>query len=474
MRRLWIGLVAALALAGAAFADRLSPVTLPLPPAAATFSPGTVWACPILKGANTRGWIHLANAGPDVSVVRITFVPDGAPPVAQAVTVEAGRAISVGAPDAVRQAAGAIVEAAGGDVTVSRTAFAAVPPNRSGAGAAACQRPDAASVVVPFGSTLAAETQIAMLNPGTSDAVVDVAFAFDGQRLAPETLRGRVVPARGRLVVRAGDFAFDEPFVAAIIQARSGRVVAEGLLTHGGFLELVPGGPVARSLVALGSSARGAAGFATVAVGDADAVIEARILSTGGQSAFEPLAAGLPPDTPKVTAAPANAGPAGPVALAIESATSGVAVAASWQVSPGPGTAEQVVTGGVVPSRRATAVLGVPATPGSMRILLAASDVEAAVVDITLMTETGPLKPPELTGIRVEPGRTALLGIPSVPATSALGVLATSAGGRFVAVLEATATFSGLFGAYAAVAVPAIEPSRVGVEIDPRSGIPAA
>lgn len=473
LRRFWIGVVVAAAFAGAAAADRFAPASPALPAPQKAGAPGAVWACPMVKGAGTSGWIHVANAGTTPSLVRVTFIPDGAPPVVIAVTVEPGRATTVGAPANMRQAAGALVEAGGGELIVSRSAFLVEAPGRSGAAAAACRRPDEQTVVVPVGSTLGAETQIVMLNPGASDAVVDVALAFDGERQEPETLRGRVVPARGRLVIRAGDFAFDVSALTAIVTARSGRVVAEGLLVRGGSIELVPGGAAAQSLVALTSSGRGPGGFATVAIGDADAVIEARLLTTTGQSSFEALAAGVPPYRPIVAGVPPAAGPAGPAALAVESATSGLAIVGSWQVSAR-GASDQLIAPGTVPSRRAVAVMGVPATPGSTGVLLAATDEEAAVVDITVLTEAGPVAPPQLKGLRVEAGRTAVFGLPGVPATSAFGVVISSSAGAFVAALDVTSVLSGFFGAYAVAAVPTIASPPVGVVMDPRTGIPAA
>lgn len=474
MRKLAIGIVVVVALSAAAVADRYAPATLPRPAGAGGASPGVVWACPVVKGANAPGWIHLANAARTASAVHITFIPDGATPVALAVTVEPGRALTVGSPPAVRQAAGALVETAGGEVVVSRTAFAASSSGRFGGAAATCSRVDTDTTVIPFGSTLQAETLIAVMNPATTDAVVDISIASDGQRLQPETLRGRVVPARKRLLLRAGDFAFDAATIAVVVTARSGRVVAEGLLAHGGFLELIPGGPPVPSLVAIASSSRGPAGFSTVGIGDADAVVEARLLSSTGQAAFEPLASGIPPDTPLVATVPPAAAPAGPLALALESATSPLGVAASWQVAGGRGLTDQAITVGTTPARRSAAVIGLPATPGSVRMLLAVPEAAPAIVDIALLTEAGPLAPAELQGVRIEPGRTAMIGMPAVPATSAIGVLVTSNGSGVAMVLEATATIPDLFGAYGVVGTPSLPQPAPGILIDPRIGIPVA
>jgi hypothetical protein len=468
-RILWAAVV--LAVAGAAVSDRLAPAGTLLPAAAAPAEAAVVWACPVLKAADAPGWLHLANAGTRPARARITFVPDGSPPVASTVEVAPGHAATVGVPGEVRPAAGALVEVVGGEVAVSHSLFAALPPSPVAGAAATCQRPGPPALLVPWGSTLQAETTLVLLNPGSADATVDVALLTDGGRVEPESLRGRLVPARGRLAIRLGDFAFDQPAVAALVEARSGRVAAEGLVAASSFLEIVPAVRLAPSATAAAATDRGPASFASVAVGDADAVLDARLLSGAAQTAFEPLAAGLPAERPRLDGTPPAAGPPGPVALALSSTTSPVGLVALWQVRIGQGGSDLASVPGGLPVRRALAVIGVPADLASLRLLLAAPD-GAAVVDVDLLTDGGRLRPPELAGLRVEGGRATLLRLPTPAAgTSAVGVVVSCRHGSLVAALEATGAALGRPGAYAVAAVAAERrPARVAV--DPRAGIP--
>src|ERR1051326_5775715 len=162
MRRSLLGALLVVVIAGFALADRFSSAAPPVPVADAPVPSGGVWACPIVKMEGAAGFIHLLNSGSGSSIVRITYVPDGRKPIERAITVASGHATTIGTPGSLLPvAAGAIVQYAGGAITASRTAFFG-----GAAGAAQCARPGPATVVVPPGSTLNAETQLAIMNPG--------------------------------------------------------------------------------------------------------------------------------------------------------------------------------------------------------------------------------------------------------------------------------------------------------------------
>lgn len=467
-RSVWLSMAVVAALTGAGLADRLAPSTLPLPAPDAVTHPGGVWACPFLKAANSAGQLHVANVGRDRAHVRISYVVDGRRPVTQTIDVGPQRAGTVTPPRGLTQAAGAILEYAGGELVVSRTAFFAANGGIGGAGAP-CTKPDAQSIVAAQGRTLGVDTQLVVMNPGTADAVVDVALLFDGQHLQPESLRGRVVPARGRLIVREGDFAFDEAAVSALVQTRTGRVVADAVLTAPRLIEIVPATPASRELVAIGSTSTGALSFTSVGVGDADAVNEGRTLSGSGQGAYERLAAGLIPNAPLV-AAPTVDLPAGGVALAVSSSTAPLALGARWTVQGGRGTTESAATIGVPPSRRMTAVIGPPGV--AIRLLVANPDPHDSTLSVTILTEAGASQPSSLQGIRLPAGHAVRLGLGTIPATAAVAVIVSVEGARAVAALEAI-TSRPVFSAYAVTALPAAVTGVVAVEPDPRAGVPA-
>jgi hypothetical protein len=318
-----------------------------------------------------------------------------------------------------------------------------------------------------------AETQLVLLNPGIADAVVDIALLVGGQKVRPVSLQGRVVPARRRLVVREGDFAFDARSVAASVTARTGRVVTDAIAVTTSYVDLIAGQNATRDLVALASSARGGATFSTVAIGDDDAVIAAGILASGGRTAYGPLIPALPPNEPQVYSLAADEVPAGAIALATVSKTAAIATGSRWVVQATSGRRDSAVASGAQPSHDAVAVLGPPATPGGMRVLVANPDEAEAAIDVTVITESGALQPAELQGYRLGPGRTATLTLRGIPKTGTIGVAISSAGARVAAVLEAVTGLPGSFAAYAATAVPLVLGLPVGIEADSRQGVPA-
>ena len=469
LKRWGFGMALALAIAGAASADRFAPAAPHLPAPDVASSPGGAWGCPFVKAAGSSGWIHLANFGDQASRVRVTYLPDRRQPLTQVLELGAGRAGTVGTPAAIRAvAAGAIVEYAGGDVVVSRTAFVTANGGTGGAGAS-CARPGPQNLVVPDGSTLRVETTLVLLNPGASDAVVDVSLVFDGQELEPESLRGRVVPARGRLTIREGDFAFDEPAVAGVIRARSGRVIAEALVATNGLVDLVPAVGAQTETVAVSHTANGSL-FTAVTVGDVEALAEARSLSGAGQGVFEPLVGGLAPNTPRVDGIPENAVPPGPIAVAASSSTSPVALSARWRVIGRGGVSDQAVTSGVPAALRAAAVVGPPA--GDLRLLVANPADRDAIVSIVVVTEAGRSTPATLQRVPVEAGSTVELRLIRLGGSGSVGVSLEAVGAPIAAAIEAIATQPS-FGVYAISAVPTRTSPVVAVDPDPRAGVPA-
>jgi hypothetical protein len=118
-------------------------------------------------------------------------------------------------------------------------------------------------------------------------------------------------------------------------------------------------------------------------------------------------------------------------------------------------------------------LLGPPALPASMRLLLANPSNADAVVDVTLLTESGMIQPAALQGVRLGAGRATRLGIAGAPAGGTIGFLITSEGAGIVAAVEAIATAPKFLAAYAATALPDVERGPVAIVPDARAGVPA-
>jgi hypothetical protein len=472
-QRAWIGTLAVVLIAGAALADRFKPPGPPVPAADVAAEPGGVWVCPVVKLPGAQGYLHLVNTGRAATRVRIAYIVESGKPLEQAISLGSRRSVTVAAPrQLLTRGAGAIVEYAGGQLTVSRTVFIGGVGTLA-AGAASCSRPGGVVQVVPQGSTLRAETQLVLLNPGRSDAVTDIAILVGGQRVRPVSLQGRVVPAGRRLIVRLGDFAFDARSIAASITSQTGRIVADGVVVTPSYVDLVPGQNATRDLVAVASAARGPATFSSIAIGDDDAVITAGVLSEGGRTAYGPLVPALAPNTPQVSTLLADEVPEGAVALSTVSKTAPIAIGSRWAVRATNGRTDSAVSSGAQPANEVVAVIGPPALPGALRLLVANPDVSEAVLGVIVITEAGATEPPRLQDVHLGPGRATTLSFQDLPKTGTVGVVVSSVGARIAAALEAVTTRPGAFAAYAATGVPLLPASPVAVEPDPRQGVPA-
>jgi hypothetical protein len=72
-----------------------------------------------------------------------------------------------------------------------------------------------------------AEDWLALFNPFGDDAIVDVSFVDDGGAETPEAGQAIVVPRRSRISVPIHEVARRQGQVGVVVQARTGRVVAE-------------------------------------------------------------------------------------------------------------------------------------------------------------------------------------------------------------------------------------------------------
>lgn len=466
MRRLGVAVgVLAVALVGAGTLDALDPAPEREPPAVRAAPSGGTWACPVGSVGRGGGYVFVANAGAAESSVRVTLVPDRGRPAVLPIVVPPGAARIVPIHARTRLPVGAIVEYAGGDIV----AFHSVAFNEErlgrGAAATACGRPGPAEVVLPAARTLGTDTVLALLNAGSGDAVVNVRLLTEGRVLEPERLSRRVVPARRRLLIRLGDFAFDKRDVSAIVRMESGRVVAEGLLL-GAVVTLVPARVPAPRVVVLAAASGPGATVSVTSAGEDPTDLVSRFLAGREQG----RAPGMPPQLDGLATRVARiadpGGRGGPVAYALEAAAGSPIVAgARWRHVSAAG-AETADATGEAPARRWVGVMPAYTQASSVRLLVANAEDAPARLRVRLLGERGPQELPRRT---VGAGRLRAQ------------VLASRPGIYGVEVVSDTPVVAALYGlgrgsfpqAFAATAVPLPPARATSVEFDPRLGVPA-
>ena len=273
--------------------------------------------------------------------------------------------------------------------------------------------------------------------------------------------------------MREGDFTFDARAVAAEITAQTGRIVADAAIVTRSYVDLVPGVNATRDLVAMASTARGPAAFSAVAIGDDDAVIDGGVLGADGRTAYAPLLTPLAPNEPQLSSLPADEVPAGAAALSARSKTAAIAIGARWVVRATSGRTDSASTSGVQPGNEVVAVVGTPAVPGALRLLVANPDETEGLINVTVVTESGATVPPRLQGVHLGPGRSATLTFQGLPKAGTVGVIVSSTGARVAAALEALANLPSSFAAYAVSGIPVLPAPLIAVEPDARQGVPA-
>jgi hypothetical protein len=126
---------------------------------------------------------------------------------------------------------GVLVEITGARAVVTHS----ITGNGDG-GLGPCARDAAPAWHFAAGTTVrGAELWLALFNPYTDDAIVNIGFLTDAGPRAPGELQGLVVPGRTRVSVPVHDQARRDVLVATEVVARRGRVVAEQSQVLDGF-----------------------------------------------------------------------------------------------------------------------------------------------------------------------------------------------------------------------------------------------
>jgi hypothetical protein len=169
------------------------------------------------------GAVVIANSGLATAAGVVTLVPSQGSPVRVPVAVGPDSRATVA--EDVPQGAPWI--AAIVDINAGAVAVAQMVGSPAGLSATPCATAGSAQWYFPTGATLinAGET-LSLLNPYTTDAVVDLSFTTDQGLEQPQEFQGLAVAPGQLLTVNLGDHLRRRQYIATTVTARSGRLVA--------------------------------------------------------------------------------------------------------------------------------------------------------------------------------------------------------------------------------------------------------
>ena len=474
MKRL-IPLALVAALGGAIAADVVAPASAPVPPTAEPLEGGDILACPLGVEGDARAFLHLANLGERPSGVRVSVVPSRGKAAIIEQQLGAGRARTVRLHGRVKGRAAVVVEHTGGQIAASHSLWfrrkGSAPlgtvVTARGAAASSCALAGARVIAVPHLATAGSrEARLLLYNPGVARADVSISLLTPRRSFRPDRLSLVGIEPRRFRMIRIEDFAFNEPEVTAVVEARNGRVVAEALLVSGGGVALVAGEQPQEQLYAVGGASGGGASLGIATPGDVDSGLAGTLIGGSAQGRAAQLPADLIPSrsvrrtTPRI-----NRG--GPAAYGL-AVTSGDPIAAgvSWPVERR-GT-DLAATGGSASALRWIGAAGMPIEGGQVRAIVVNPGGTKANVRVRRIGGDG------AEDLAIEPGR--LERIPIGRGTGSFGI-GVESDQPVVVLIEAVAAESAggrvtPYG-YGAYATPVIEHGPVPVGYDPRAGVAA-
>jgi|GEM_PF-3979855 len=449
---------------GAIVADALRPPAPAMSHGVVSATTGGVLACPNALPSRGTAYIHVANAGTRTADVRVTLVPKVGKPVVIPFAIGPAKARALRISGRVKAPAAAVLEYSGSDITAAHSMWMPKVGGRGGGAGALCERPTAGEIVVSSLRTFGATASVSVFNPGSASADISVSLLADGHRLEPQRLSRRVVPARSRLDLAVGDFAFDARAVTAVITARAGRVVAEGIVSSGRGLEILSGRPPERSGVVI--AARSGLGVAATVspVGVEDSAVAIRVVDGTHQGVLPGAPSTLRAGTSRRIAIPESAKSRAAALVIDVGMGSPVAAGVSWDRAGSP--SDEVASPLVAAGRRWRGVAGSPYPKTLIQAFVINASDEPADVRIDLFgTRTGSVLR------RVAPGRLLVLTLSNAAAT--LGIDVSSDQPVAVVLQVAARATDGSALAYGIPASPVRTARPVAVTTDPRVGIPA-
>ncbi len=397
--RAWLALlIAVCAVVGAVAAERLGPA---VPAAAAPGSAvSSAWLCPHGGGPDWVGRVAIANPGVSDVQARIVSLGGERPKALATVDVAAGAEVIEVVP-AIARGGATFVEVFGGWAAVGWV----LKSDGEGTGSEPCTSAAGASWHVVDGATTKdVHSWLVVMNPFTSDAVVDVVLylpdappvrATDWTDLRVRAGRSVALDLRGR--------ALGEQIVGATVSATRGRV-AVGSLTvpdAGGVRSVLASPSFSDRWVVPVAAGSGAGALSLLVPGDLGLRFGATQLSadSGPQPAGN-LTVVRQGGTSTLVAPVATAGPSAIIAKTIDGAQIGIGLR---ELGRG---VDDAATGGTATPSTAWVVLPaiVGAAPRATVVLVNDGDV-AVQATVRLLPIEG--TSPETTTITVPPGRTA-------------------------------------------------------------------
>ena len=185
----------------------------------------------------------------------------------------------------------------GGGVFVEKVVSGPTGVDRS-----ACETEGSADWLVTSGATIpGGRFQLAIFNPFPDDAVVDVTFITEVGLREPQELNGLHIPSKSSKLVEVADFVAAAETISTFVNARSGRVVIDGIQTFDGTgdplgLSVIPGvAAPAETWVFPGiSPAIGPAQLVVVNPSDVLIRVDVEVYPAGRERFVEPFVLTLP------------------------------------------------------------------------------------------------------------------------------------------------------------------------------------
>lgn len=456
-------LLAALLIVAAVAADEVRPARERVPASSVVPTRAGVLACPIATIGRGRAYLHVANVGQDTASLRITLFPVTGKAAVISETLDGKASLTIGLHARVAGASSALVEHSGGTVVVSHTLW--VPPEKglpSGGAAGACLPSSSTALAVAPMRTLRAESELTLFNPGAADAVVSIVLLAPDRRAAPERLTRRIVPAHKRRDFSIGSFAFDARSVIALVDASSGSVVPEALVSSSRGMELVGAQAPSDELV-LTYGVGGATSASVVAVaGEEDTGISTRVLGPGGPGG-DATASSILPGELRVARGPPREG-AGAIVVR-RSAGSPLVAGASWQYTRAAGNDLAALEALVPFTRWASTIWSGDARSRTVGLITNPGDTPAQV-RVTVRGRTGEV----VTTPTLEAGAALPIGLAEGTGTVAVEV---DADVPITFALVQTALSFGSAQYFDLPGFPLRPPLPVAARPDARAGVPA-
>jgi hypothetical protein len=414
--------VVAVALAGAAYAERELPPRSPGAATALERVPSGAWYCPHGGGEDWEVSIRIANPGPSPATVRVRSLGSDKPAAPQTMTVDAGATVAVPVAADARERA-TMVEWFDRWVAVGWVSHAG--GDEGGVAAEPCSPAAGRRWLLPDGSTATKEQddQVIVMNPTARDAVVS--FTLLSERRVPvqkSELTDVVIKPFHSISVGLSEKVAGEETVSTIVDAAAGRVVAgtlgistnDGIRSTLGYLGRQPA-----QVVFPGGADAGRSQLAVMSTGTERARLGAEMLGSGQPQPFPGVADAAPPASSARTFTTTTAEP---TSVTFASADPGVAAVRRTFGS----VSDQGATIGGAPAGAWVVLPSVFGTPNHPGLVLANPGEEPAEVTLSVLGST------TTSAVTVPPHASLLAPKRFVEARPGAAVVAVASSGTFV------------------------------------------